>query len=107
PAATAHLEAITRVVSDAISEVRSLVHNLRPVHIEQLGLTDSLEGLLNEMKEAASLRIEHRLENVDDLFRGEDATHIFRIVQEALNNLTKHARATRAEVSLERDLHCV
>jgi signal transduction histidine kinase len=38
---------------------------------------------------------------------GEAATHLFRIVQEALNNILKHARAKQCRVWLERDLHCV
>jgi len=54
-----------------------------------------------------SIQIERRLEDVDDLFRGEEATNIYRIIQEALNNMVKHAHATRAAVVVERDLHRV
>ncbi len=103
----AHLQAISEVVTDAISETRNLAQNLRPLHIDRFGLTDSLENLVQQAGQSVSIPVERRFEDVDDLFRGEEATNIYRIIQEALNNLVKHSHATRAAVRLERDLHLV
>jgi PAS domain S-box-containing protein len=102
-----HLGAIERVVSQAITETRNLARNLRPLHIKQVGLTDSLLGLIREVSQSTGIRFERRLENVDDVFTGESATSLYRIVQEALNNLVKHSRAREARISLERDVRCV
>jgi PAS domain S-box-containing protein len=107
PGAAAHLEAIGRVAIEAIAEVRNLAQNLRPLHIDQFGVTDSLESLVEQVAQSAPIQIERRFENVDDLFRGDEATTLYRILQEALNNLVKHSQASRATVTLERDLHCV
>jgi len=104
PLVLSHLDAIERVVSTAITETRSLAHNLRPPHIDQLGLTDSLQSLIREVSQASPIRFERRLENVDDLFKGDAATNLYRIVQEALNNLVKHSKAEEASVTLERDV---
>lgn len=101
----AHLQAITEVVMGAIEEVRNLARNLRPLHIDQFGLTDALEHLLDRLAQSSGLIIERRLENVDT-FRGEEATHLYRMVQEALNNVLKHAGATRSLVVVERDVRC-
>jgi signal transduction histidine kinase len=90
-----------------ISEVRMVAQNLRPLHIDELGLTTALDSLLNRIAESGALRIERRLENVDDVVHGESATHLYRIVQEAINNTIKHAHATFSRVQLERDIHCV
>jgi PAS domain S-box-containing protein len=103
----AHLEAISRFVSEAIAEVRNLARNLQPLQIKQLGLTDSLGALLDNAAQSTAIRIERRLEKIDDVVNGEAATHLYRIVQEALNNLIKHSGAGRANVSLERDVNCV
>jgi signal transduction histidine kinase len=103
----AHLEAISRFVSEGITEVRNLARNLRPLQIKQLGLTDSLGELVDNVAQSTAIRIERRLEKVDDVVNGEAATHLYRIVQEALNNLLKHSGAGRANVSLERDVNCV
>ena len=104
---TRQLEAIERVVTEAIAETRSLAHNLRPLHVEQVGLTDSLRVLIQEVTQSSDIRFERRLENVDDLFTGHAATNVYRIVQEALNNLIKHSHAREAVVTLERDVRSV
>ena len=106
-AAAGHLEAIARVVTEAIAEVRNLAQNLRPLHIDQFGVTDALVSLVEQVAESTPVQIERRLENVDDVFRGDEATTLYRILQEGLNNLVKHSRATRATITVERDLHCV
>ncbi len=105
--ATPYLAQIAQVVTDAIGETRQLAYGLRPVHIDQFGLVNSLDGLLDQIAGSSSLQIERRLENVDDLLAGEAATHVYRLMQEALNNLLKHARASHARVALERDLRCI
>ncbi len=105
--AARQLEAIERVVAEAIAETRSLAHNLRPLHVEQAGLTDSLGVLIREVSQSSDIHFARRLENVDDLFTGSAATNVYRIVQEALNNLIKHSRAREAAVTLERDVRSV
>lgn len=106
-ASTGHLRSIVDLTVTSIAELRSLVHSLRPVHIEQLGLTQSLRGLLDLASQSTSIRIDVHLEDVDDLFPGEQSTHVYRIVQEALANLVKHSAATVGSIAIERDIHCV
>jgi PAS domain S-box-containing protein len=107
PSAAEHLTAIERVVTDAIAETRNLAHNLRPAHIEQVGLTASLQQLIREVSESTQIRFERRVENVDDFFNADSATNVYRIVQEALNNLIKHSHAEQASITVERDVHAV
>jgi two-component system sensor histidine kinase UhpB len=107
PAAREHLETLLRLTGETIAEVRAVAHNLRPLHIEQLGLTDALENLLKHVAESSGLDVQQRLDNVDDVLQGTAATHVYRIVQEAFNNIMKHAHATHARVELERDVHCL
>jgi PAS domain S-box-containing protein len=107
PSITNHLEAASKLMTDCLTEVRNLAHHLRPLPIEQSGLSDCLETLVQEVAESSAIHFERRFENVDDLFPGEQATVVYRILQEALNNLVKHSRASAASVIVERDLHCV
>ena len=105
--ASVHLESLAQVTAAAIADVRALVQNLRPLHIDQIGLTASLEGLIERWSQNAGVEVIQRLENVDGQLSGADATHVYRIAQEALNNILKHSAARRIEVQLENDLHCV
>jgi len=106
-AAVRHIASLERLTAEVIAEVRTVAQNLRPLHIDELGLTNALDSLLNKVGESGALTIEKRLENVDDAVNGEAATHLFRIVQEAVNNIIKHARAKTCRINLERDIHCV
>lgn len=101
------LDAIERLVSSSLAEVRSLVHNLRPLHVEQSGLTAALQALVDETASSTAIEFEQRFENVDDVVRGDAATHVYRIAQEALHNLAEHSRSRTGKVELERDVHCV
>jgi len=108
PAVTAnHLEAASKLLSDSLTEVRNLAHRLRPLPIEQFGLTDCLEALIQDVAGSSGIHFDRRLEHVDELFPGEQATMVYRILQEALNNLVKHSSAKTAKVTVERDLRCV
>jgi PAS domain S-box-containing protein len=101
------LVAIERLISDSIAEVRSLAHNLRPLQLEQQGVTQALADLLTDVAGSTSIAIDSRLENVDDVLSADQSTHVYRIVQEALHNLVEHSLARRARVELERDVNCV
>lgn len=107
PGALPLVSAILESTSLAIAEVRALVGNLRPLHIDELGLTEALHSLLDRMTHASSIEFQCRLDNVDDVLKGTDAMHLYRIVQEAANNVIKHSGARTARVVLERDLHTV
>jgi len=106
-AAASQLEAASKLVGETITEVRTLSHHLRPLPVEQFGLTESLDALVHAVAETSRIPFEKHFDNVDDLFPGEQSTMIYRILQEALNNLVKHSQATSAAVTLERDLRCV
>ncbi len=104
PEVVEHLHAVAEIASDCVSEVRNLSQNLRPIQIEQLGLSQALNSLVERVRDSTTMQIECRIEDVDDVLQGEAATHLYRICQEALNNVLRHSQARRATLSLERDV---
>lgn len=100
-------ESIHDMATQAIAEVRQISHDLRPYQLDQLGLTRALESMIDGAARSTGFPFTRKLDAVDDVFAAEAATHVYRIVQESLNNILKHARATRAEVIVERDIHHV
>ncbi|MGA3158037.1 MAG: PAS domain-containing protein [Steroidobacteraceae bacterium] len=101
------LEAILQIVQDAIREVRALARNLRPFRVEELGLTESIGVLIDQLAEGSELAVEKHLENVDGALGPEASAHLYRIAQEALTNVLKHSMAKHLRAELQLDLHCV
>jgi signal transduction histidine kinase len=101
------LTTISQAATQAIDEVRQLVRNLHPLQLQQRGLSDSLQNLVEAVAQSSAVHFEWRIENVDEVLSGDAATHLYRIVQEALNNLVTHSGATSATLHLERDIHCI
>ncbi|HKA41702.1 MAG TPA: PAS domain-containing sensor histidine kinase [Burkholderiales bacterium] len=86
------------LVDATITSVRRLAADLRPVMLDDLGLVPSLEHLLHALSERANVAVSLDVRGEATEFKDPLATGVYRIVQEALTNVARHARAT--EVSL-------
>lgn len=90
----AELKALT---ADALGRVRGFVRDLRPTYLDELGLIPALETLAREAQ--ASFHMQGAEQRLD----AEHELVLFRITQEALRNVSKHARATQVDVTLAFD----
>lgn len=88
------LTGISDSIAEAIQEIRSISYYLRPYQMDLFGFTQSVQGLLAETAESAQINIVTEIDNIDGLFSKESEMNIYRIIQELLNNLMKHAEAT-------------
>lgn len=89
-------------------DVEQLVWRLRPTALDDLGLRAALTNYVREWSERHDVAAEvHTSGLLDDRLTSEVETALYRIAQEALNNVAKHARAKRVEVILERRPGCV
>ncbi len=93
---------ITDQSTYAINEVREISYNLRPYLLERLGLTKALKSLFNKTAENSGLKITANIENIDNLFTSEEEMSIYRIVQESLNNILKHAEADEVKINIKK-----
>ena len=87
----------------AIGEVRAIAHNLRPVHLERLGLTASIEEMVENMASTTGLQFSADIEPLDGLLSKDEEISCYRIIQESANNIVKHAEATKAYVEIWRE----
>ncbi len=83
-----------------ISELSRLIHDLRPASLERLGLAGALEALAEESSARGGLEIETAIE-IDGQLSGEEDRVVYRLVQEALSNVLKHADAGSASVAAQ------
>jgi two-component system NarL family sensor kinase len=86
----------------AVVETRLLLATLRPGSLDSLGLVPALRALLDEMRQRTGWQAELSAELGGDRLPGTVETAVYRIVQEALTNVLKHAKADRVVVGLRR-----
>lgn len=87
-------------LNDALGEVRALSHRLRPATLDTLGLPAALEWLGRETEEHGPAQVQLDLDEPDPPLPGEVATVLFRVAQEALANIAKHAQAAQVRLTL-------
>jgi two-component system NarL family sensor kinase len=87
-------------LNGAIKEVRRLSHDLRPRALDDLGLTPALKALCDNFSERTG--IETRLEALPfkNMLKPEASTALYRVAQEALNNVERHSGATRVDIRI-------
>ena len=103
-----HLEALDTIAQRLDRDVDQLVWQLRPTALDDLGLRAALTNYIQEWSQRANIAAElHTSGLLDDRLAPEVETALYRIAQEALNNVAKHSRARRVEVILERRADCV
>ncbi len=104
-AQTAMGEAIEHIERE-ISNLRSIITELRPAALDELGLRTAIEALLDRHREQSGFEIDGELSlrgsSKEEPRLSEDLeTAVYRLVQEALTNVAKHARASRVRVAVE------
>jgi signal transduction histidine kinase len=97
------LNRIAEQSTEAIDEAREISFNLRPYLLDRLGLTKALESMIDKVDASSAARFRMDFAALDGLFGRDDEIHVYRIVQECLNNIVKHAGATEAAVVLTRE----
>lgn len=95
------LEQLSSGIEQALAEVRTLSRGLLPVQTDARGLVSALEELAARVARQSGIKIELIHENPILISDNETATHVYRIIQEAINNAVKHARADRITLILE------
>lgn len=85
----------------AIQEARQVIFNLRPVHYDKMELIPALTNYLRSYETQYHIKTEFSLSGDENLLFPRTKIFLFRIVQEALSNVQKHAKAGRVQVRLD------
>ncbi|MDH5894954.1 cache domain-containing protein [Vibrio splendidus] len=94
----AHLNKSQHSLMRAIEEVRHISHQLRPSSLDDIGLEAALSSLLLDFQAHSGIEVETLFSTQPGKLKSEAATTLYRVVQESLNNIEKHAQATKVTV---------
>jgi signal transduction histidine kinase len=92
-----HLEGL---IANSLNELQRLIADLRPSHLDDLGLAAALRWYAGELQSHSGLRVAVQVEGDLRPISAPVKTALFRVAQEALVNVVKHAQATSAKVNL-------
>ncbi|HXU92069.1 MAG TPA: PAS domain S-box protein, partial [Gallionella sp.] len=93
-------EHISELVSDGIQTVRQIVHKLRPSLLEDVGLVAAIEDYVKKFRQHTGIECMLSLPGQEFVPEQGQAATLFRILQESLSNVAKHAQASRVDVIL-------
>ncbi|WP_231966434.1 ligand-binding sensor domain-containing protein [Terriglobus roseus] len=96
------LEEISSEAMAGLEDTRSIAYDLRPSHLDRLGLTQSIEYLVEKTADAAGIPITVQMDNIDDVVPLDQWINLYRIVQEGLGNIIKYSSASSASVRVDR-----
>lgn len=95
------------MVSKVLEEVHSISTGLHPVMLESFGLTASIKKLVKDANELTDIFFTQEIDNINGLFSKDQELQIYRIVQESLHNMIKHAQTASALIIVGQDAKTV
>jgi len=96
----AELLEIREIAQSTLDKVRSLSQALHPVMLDEAGLEPTIEWYLPVVERQTGIGISYEKSGTPFPVSGDSAVHIYRVLQEALNNVARHSGATKARVRL-------
>ena len=96
-----HIKELKEQVNINIQDLRKIIYNLRPMSLDDLGLTATIEKLLADFEKDTGIKTGFRLIGKPVEIKELIQIALFRIIQEALNNIKRHSKAKRVTVKFE------
>jgi signal transduction histidine kinase len=94
------LSQLQMLTSDSLMELQRIIADLRPAHLDDLGLSATLRWYASRIQELTSINIHMDIQGDEPALEDAVKITIFRIVQESLNNVTRHSQASHVNVHL-------
>ncbi|MFW5708842.1 MAG: histidine kinase [Chloroflexota bacterium] len=97
--------AIRHLTLQTLQEVRRLAADLRPAALDDLGLISALEGYIDDYASKSGLVVKFHYENMEEIRLPHDIEIVlYRVIQESLTNILRHAQAKSVRVTLDREI---
>lgn len=96
------LDRMEAQINATIAAMRRIAADLRPLTLDDLGLAAAVESLVQDFERRSGVRCKFAIPDAELDLPARYATAVFRIVQESLTNVSKHARASSVEVTISR-----
>ena len=96
---------IASLIEETIQNLRRLIHALRKIYLEDLGLTTALEMLTRKTAKSLDIPVAFCKQGSEKRLDAQIELALFRMAQETFRNIERHAQATQADLSIEFSRH--
>ena len=96
------LKRVASMVQESIEGVREISANLHPHHLERLGLRAAIEAMVEKVSRSSGLHVSLIGDMIDGLLPKETEIHLYRVIQEALSNVVRHASAKKVSIQVKK-----
>ena len=96
------VERTVSLTTETIEEIRGVLFNLKPALLQEKGLSASVEGLLKNLANASGIHFDYHLLATMPTWEEAEILNLYRIIQECLTNILKHAQATEITVNFSK-----
>ncbi len=96
------LAALTKNIKNTIADARNILYELKPMAISDLGFKESLDEYIIYLKSLSSIKFTCEIEDNLDSLNDNQRLVVYRIIQEACNNILKHSKASLAEINIKK-----
>jgi len=99
--AKTEIQELKTILRNSIEDIRKIIYNLRPMALDDVGLVPTIERYINNFYNDTNIEVDFIIISQIDIDDKIKKVALFRIIQEALNNIQKHSGATKAKIKIE------
>lgn len=97
-----NLKEASEIISDTLTDVREISYNLHPYQIERLGLSKAIQSIIDRASRSTDIVFTKNIDDIDKIVKPAVEISLYRIVQECINNILKHSRATEVILNVSK-----
>jgi len=102
-----NLQPVTEIIQESIDEIRNISYALHPHQLDKLGLVKTIKSMAKKVSSSSKVKFDVSIDDIDNVFDKNIEINIYRIIQEAINNIIKHADATKTEINIKKNIDSV
>ena len=95
------MQTINHSLHNIICDMRRIIYNLRPMSFDDMGVDETIERFLSKIEESSGIKVNYCVTGICPSFKQVVSLSLFRIIQEACNNVIKHAEASKIDIHID------
>ncbi len=102
-----HFEGISEMAGQALENARGLAYHLRPFELDRIGFRKAVEMMIDRTADSSKIRFFREIDDLEDVLPIQSLVHLYRLIQEGLSNIIKHAKASVVMIEVKKENECV